>query len=160
MERRSFLLALAGLGVLGSQAEARISPIADFRTRDLMGGEFAMQTSRLALSKTGNPDIINFANAEIAEQVQVANALAAVPGTAPMRPDHVALFARLERMPSGANFNAMYVTGQIAGHRELLALNSTYLNRGGNPQERSVAEMSLPIIQRHLAILSGLRNIG
>src|SRR5205807_5008337 len=88
MERRSFLLALAGIGVVGTRAEARISPVADFRTRDLMGGEFAMETSRLALSKTGNPDIINFANAEIAEQVQVANALAAVPGTAPMRSDH------------------------------------------------------------------------
>jgi len=160
MERRSFLLALAGLGFAVHDAEARLAPVADFRTQDLVGGEFAMRSSRLALTKTRNPDIVNFAHAEIAEQVQVATALGAMPGTAPLRSDHAALFARLEGLPSGTPFDAMYVKGQIAGHRELLALNSSYLKSGGNPQEQSVAQMSLPIIQRHLAILNGLRNIA
>jgi putative membrane protein len=160
MQRRSFLLALMGVGFAGSVAEARLAPVADFRTQDLVGGEFAMRSSRLALSKTNNPDIMNFASAEIAEQVQVATALGALPGTAPLRADHSTILTRLENMPAGPNFNAMYVKGQIAGHRELLALNSSYLRTGGNPQEQSVAQMSLPIIQRHLAILNGLRNIA
>jgi putative membrane protein len=160
MERRSFLLALIGVGFAGGVAEARLAPVADFRTQDLVGGEFAMRSSRLALSKTSNPDIVNFANSEIAEQVQVATALGAVPGTAPLRADHAAIITRLEALPAGRNFDAMYVKGQIAGHRELLALNSSYLRIGGNPQEQSVAQMSLPIIQRHLAILNGLRNIA
>jgi len=160
MERRSFLLALVGVGFAGRVAEARLAPVADFRTQDLVGGEFAMRTSRLALAKTRNPDIINFANAEIAEQVQVATALRAVPGTAPLRSDHAAMVARLEGISSGSPFDSMYVKGQIAGHRELLALNSSYLRSGGNPQEQAVAQMSLPIIQRHLEILNGLRNIA
>src|SRR4051794_28365650 len=84
MERRSFLLALVGAGLAGRVAEARLAPVADFRTQDLVGGEFAMRSSRLALSKTRNPDIVNFAHAEIAEQVQVATALGALPGTAPL----------------------------------------------------------------------------
>ncbi|CUT14200.1 hypothetical protein BF49_5280 [Bradyrhizobium sp.] len=71
-----------------------LRPQRDFRTADLMGGSFAMQTSHLALTRTGNPDIVNFANAEIAEQVQVASALGAAPGSAPLRPDHAALFQR------------------------------------------------------------------
>lgn len=160
MQRRSFLLALVGVGLAGRVAEARLAPVVDFRTQDLVGGEFAMRSSRLALSKTRNPDIMNFANAEIAEQVQVATALGAAPGSAPLRADHAAIFTRLEGLPAGSSFDAMYVKGQIAGHRELLALNSSYLRTGGNPQEQSVARMSLPIIQRHLAILNGLRNIA
>jgi len=38
-----------------------------------------MRTSQLALTRTGNPDVINFANAEIAEQVQVSTRLARRP---------------------------------------------------------------------------------
>jgi putative membrane protein len=34
-----------------------------------MGGSFAMMSSQLALTRTGNPDVFNFVNAEIAEQV-------------------------------------------------------------------------------------------
>jgi putative membrane protein len=46
------------------------------------------------------------------------------------------------------------------GHRELLALNSGYLQSGRDPQEQAVAQMSLPIIQRHLGILSNLREMA
>ncbi|WP_311974217.1 DUF4142 domain-containing protein [Bradyrhizobium glycinis] len=103
--------------------------------------------------------VINFARAGIAEQVQVASALAAEPGAAPLRPDHATLLRQLEATPAG-RFDRMYVQGQIRGHRELLALNSSYLRGGSNPQEQQVAQMSLPIIQRHLAILSSLREIA
>ena len=159
MLRRSFLLALGGLGLSTYAAQSKPVPRRDFRTADLMGGALAMQTSQLALTRTGNPDIVNFANAEITEQVQVASALGAAPGSAPLRPDHAALLQRLQATPSGP-FDRMYVHGQIRGHRELLALNNSYLRSGGNPSEQQVAQMSLPIIQRHLAILSSLREVG
>ncbi|WP_210347629.1 DUF4142 domain-containing protein [Bradyrhizobium diazoefficiens] len=153
------MLALGGVGLSTYTAQARRLPQRDFRTADLMGGSFAMQTSQLALTRTGNPDIINFANAEIAEQVRVASALNAAPGSAPLRSDHAALLQRLQAAPSGP-FDRMYVQGQIRGHRELLALNNSYLRTGSNPGEQQVAQMSLPIIQRHLAILSNLREMA
>ncbi|MGY3448579.1 DUF4142 domain-containing protein [Bradyrhizobium sp. USDA 4353] len=160
LQRRSFLLALGALGLSAGATQARPRMVADFRTADLAGGAFAMTTSQLALTRTGNPDVINFANAEIAEQVQVATALGAAPGSAPMRTDHAVLLRQLEAVPAGGAFDRMYVQGQIRGHRELLALNSAYLRTGGNPQEQQVAQMSLPLIQRHLAILDGLREMA
>ena len=159
MERRSFLLGLAG-AVVALPAAAQPTSEVDFRTADLAGGEYAMRTSRLALTRTANPDVINFANAEIAEQVQVATALGAVPGTGLLRADRAAALARLEALPYGPGFDAMYVRGQIEGHQDLLALNRSYLMTGDDPRQQSVASMSLPIIERHLAILNGLRNIG
>ncbi|MBP0115300.1 DUF4142 domain-containing protein [Bradyrhizobium vignae] len=159
MLRRSFLLALGGLGLSTLAVQARTNSQRDFRTADLMGGAFAMRTSQLALTRTGNPDVVNFANAEIAEQVQVASALGAAPGSVPLRPDHATMLQRLQVTPSGP-FDRMYVQGQIRGHRELLALNNSYLRTGGNPQEQQVAQMSLPVIQRHLAILSNLREMA
>jgi putative membrane protein len=160
MERRAFILGLGLLGLTATGAVARGRPAADFRMADLVGGEFAMRSSRLALAKTSNPDVINFANAEIAEQVQVASALGALPGAAPLRSDHAAMMARLEGTPGGGAFDAMYVKGQILGHRELLALNTSYLKSGRDPQELSVAQMSVPLIQSHLAILNGMRRIA
>jgi hypothetical protein len=55
-------------------------------------------SSQLALTRTGDPDVSNFANAEIAEQLQVATALGAAPCSAP-----------------------------AARSRELLGLNASYL---------------------------------
>jgi putative membrane protein len=158
MERRSFLFALGALclsheRVLAGPAQR------DFRSADLMGGSFAMMSSQFALTRTGNPDVLNFANAEIAEQVQVAAALGAAPGSAPLRPDHAEIIGRLDGVRAGG-FDRIYVQGQIKGHRELLNLNSSYLRSGGDPQLQSVAQMSLPIIQRHLAILSNLREMA
>src|SRR3954453_11810169 len=112
-----------------------------------------------ALTRTSNPDVVNFANAEIAEQVQVATTLGAAPGSAPLRRDQAAVMQQLQATPSGP-FERMYVQGQIRGHRELLALNTSRLRMGGNEQELQVAQMSLPIIQRHLGILNNLREIG
>jgi putative membrane protein len=160
MERRAFLLGMGGLTLFASGAFAKTAPRADFRTTDLMGGEFAIRTSKVALAKTTNPDVVNFANAEIAEQLNVATSLAAAPGTAPLRSDHAKMLAQLEALPAGRGFDAMYVKGQIAGHRELLALNTSYLKTGDDAQFKSVAAMSVPIIQQHLAVLNGLRNMA
>jgi putative membrane protein len=157
MLRRSFVLALGALGLAGLvhvTADAREALRTDFRTADRMDGAFAMQSSQLALTRTSNPDIINFANVEIAEQLQVATMLIAVPGTGPLRPDHGAL------KQGGDVFDRMYVQGQIRGHRELLALNGFYIRTGSNPREQEVAQTSRSIIRRHLATLSSLREIG
>lgn len=161
MERRSFLLTIAALAFAGTRVQARTrTGISDFRDKDLMGGSFALTTSRVALTRSANPDIIDFANAEIAEQVQVAEALGAESGSVPLRPDHAALLSQLGSTPLGATFDRMYVQGQIRGHHELLALNDSYLRAGHNPQDQAVARMSLPIIHRHLAILNSLREIA
>jgi putative membrane protein len=159
MERRSFLLAVAALGLAGTEVHAR-TVVRDFRIKDLTAGTFAMSSSRLALTKTGNRDVIRFAHAEIAEQVRVATALGAAPGAAPLRPDHAALFEQLDGAPFGGGFDRIYVQGQIAGHRETLALNESYLRSGRNPREQEVAQMSLPIIHRHLGILNNLREMA
>jgi putative membrane protein len=160
MERRSFLIGLAALGLLPAAAFAKPAMAADFRMAELGGGEFAMRTSRVALAKTTNPDIVQFANAEIAEQLNVATALGSWPGMAPLRSDQAQMLSQLEAMPAGPGFNAMYVKGQIRGHRELLALNSSYLDSGSDPQFRSVAAMSVPIIQQHMSVLNRLRNMA
>ncbi len=165
LDRRTALLALVGAvalaptTVLAQSAAAPAVAVSDprqFRMMALMGGEFAMQSSQMALERSRNARVQEFAQLEINEQVAYAAALGARPGMTPMRPDHAAMLQQLQAL-SGPSFDRMYVQGQIMGHQELFALNSAYAQSGFDTQGRSVATLAVASIQTHLTILSRLR---
>lgn len=165
MDRRSMLLALAGASCAVPLAGARAlsgGPLGpeQFRMAELMGGEFAILTSQIALSRSRNPSVRNFAQLEINEQTAVAAALGALPGGVQPRPDQAAIIQELQRMPPGPAFDRAYVEGQIAGHEQLLALNTAYAQGGADSRGRTVATVAVPSIQTHLSILSRLRRGG
>ena len=142
-----------GLGVLGGGLGVQDG----FAARDLMGGEYAIETSRIALSRSRNRAIRDFAESEIEEQMSVTAALGAAPGSVPPRPDQAAIVRRLAAMRAGPAFDRAYVRGQIAGHEELLANNMQAVSSAADPTVRRVATLSLPTIQAHIAILHRLR---
>src|SRR5438093_1094498 len=108
MDRRSVLLALAAVvstaPMVAAQPLIRTSPD-QFRLAELMGGEFAILTSRLALERSRNPNVRNFAQLEINEQTAVAAALGATPGGVPPRPDQMAIVQQLQSMTPGRQFD-------------------------------------------------------
>lgn len=160
----SFLTSLVGAGLVAASAKAQnFAPTGTgpegFRLTELMGGRFAIETSRIALQRARSENVRDFAQLEINEQTAIAAALGALPGQAPpLRPDQQAIVARLSQMRTGRAFDAMYVQGQIAGHRELLTLNTGYAQNSFDQLGRSVAIVSVPTIQTHLAILSRLQS--
>jgi putative membrane protein len=162
LTRRKMLGALCALGipseVLAQAAAAPISPD-QFRGMELMDGDFAIQTSQLALARSRAPAILNFAQLEINEQMGIAAALGTRPGGIPIRPDQAGIVHRLASMAPGRAFDRAYVMGQIAGHREFLALNASYSGNGFDFQGNSVARSALPTIQMHLSMLSRLQRI-
>jgi putative membrane protein len=141
----------------GGLGDGALVPGAPFRLTDLMGGEYSIETSHLALTRSRNPHIREFAQLEIAEQVSVAAALGAQPGTVRPRPDQLALVQSLAAMRSGPAFDRAYIAGQIKGHQELLANNEAAIRSPADPAIRRVATLSVPTIQTHLAILARLR---
>ncbi len=161
MDRRSMLLGLAGAVALAPEAIARGGRFVDpreYRAIALMGGEFAIETSRLALERSRHPGVRQFAQLEINEQVAVAASLGTRPGGTGLRPDQVAVLRRLAATPPGERFDQLYVHGQIAGHRELLELNIAFSQSGVDGVLRAVANVAVPSIQTHLTILNGLQR--
>lgn len=161
LDRRTALLALAGAALapaaaLGQTAVPVPTGPVEFRTMALMGGEFALRTSQLALERSRNARVREFAQLEANEQVSYAAALGATPGGVPLRPDHAQMLQQLSATAPGPRFDALYVRGQIMGHEELLVLNQAYARGGLDPQGRSVATLAVPSIQTHLTILSRL----
>lgn len=163
MDRRTALLGLASALALAPDTlratplpRAALSP-RGYRMAALMGGDFAILTSELALQRSRNPHVRRFAQLEIHEQVAVAASLGARPGTAGLRPDQAALLDRLAATPPSPRFDRLYVQGQIIGHRELLALNSAYRGRAaGDATGLAVANLAVPSIETHLTILRRL----
>lgn len=163
MNRRTLLLSLAGAASAASMARAQpLFPTNpdQFRLTLLMSGEYAVATSRIALERSRNPHVRNFAQLEINEQTAVAAALGAAPGTVQPRPDQIAIIQQLQGMPPGRGFDRAYVEGQIAGHEELLALNTAYAQNGRDDRGRAVATLAVPSIQTHLSILSKMLRNG
>lgn len=168
MDRRTALLslcgavplALAGAGPFAAKAlAAGAFGSTDYRLMALMGGEFAIQTSQIALERARSRDVQGFAELEIAEQTGIAASLGTRPGGVTLRPDQAQIVQQLAALPPGARFDMMYVRGQIMGHQELLALNSGVLQSGGgDPLILAVANVAVPSIQTHLAILDRLQR--
>jgi putative membrane protein len=186
MQRRSFLLALTGLGLTSSLAHAQVidetvngalsvpgavlgapldalgaplgmldPAVSPFRQTELAGGRYAIATSQIALERSENPAIRQFAQLEIAEQTAIAAALDTTPGQVPMTPAQSAKVAQLQAA-SSRSFDRMYLRDQIMGHNQLLALNSSYIRTGDDLRDRTVATLAVPTIQTHLDILHRL----
>jgi putative membrane protein len=125
----------------------------------LAGGDFATMTSRFALRRGNSAAVTNFAKLEIEEQAAVAEAFGSRPGAAGLLPKHAALLQRLEAAPD-AEFDVMYVKGQILGHQELLTLHRSYASRGGDPMAQGALTVAVPSIKTHLALLEGIGAQG
>ena len=127
----------------------------DFRMQDLQGGAYTSAASNLALQRSRSRAIRDFAMLEIAEQQSIAQQLFSQPGAVPPRPDQLAVLEGLSRT-SGRRFDHRYVVGEIYAHQAALKLNTFYATNGIDPRAKSVARLSIPTIQSHLAILSRL----
>ena len=60
---------------------------------------------------------------------------------------------------SGAQFDRMYVQGQVMGHQELLQLHQTLARSGATQADRMLATVAVPAIKSHLAMLQGIQQM-
>jgi putative membrane protein len=162
MNRRQIMLAGAsavapfGLGMVGVRAQAGMDAM---KLPILAGGDYATMTSKLALRRANSSSVTAFAKLEIEEQAAVADAFGSRPGAAGLLPKHAGLLQALEAAPD-AEFDALYVQGQIAGHRELLALHKSYARRGADPTAQGASTVAVPSIGTHLAMLRTLAKLA
>lgn len=173
MIRRNLLLAgAAGAGL----ASALLQPAAaqqramsstgmspDQTTQMALGGmAFALATSQLALQRGESAVVRTFAQLESEEQMAFADArrMAGLPVPSPSMMDgqKQQLVQQLQSM-SGAQFDRMYVQGQIMGHQELLQLHQAIAQAGSTQADRILGTVAVPAIKSHLAMLQGIQQM-
>jgi putative membrane protein len=160
MERRQVIFGMAAASLLpvAAPAFAQGKGIEKDKLKALMGGDFATATSELATTKAKNRMVKTFAELEIAEQAAVAKAFGAKPGAAGLSEKHATMVQKLQAA-EGAQFDLMYINGQIDGHEELLAIHKTYASSGADPMARGASIVGVTGIQSHLVMLKGIKSM-
>ena len=154
----------------------------------LAAGTVSLQTSETALQKAQNPRVKQFAQFERDEQTTIAEVLrsiqepvatatagtagaaasasAAASGsaravaTAPDIPaDKAKMMEELQQAKAGAEFDRLYIQGQLQGHQELLQVQERYLQAGGrNREQANIAKLARGHIREHIAMLQEIQK--
>lgn len=124
---------------------------------------FEIQSSQMALAKSQNAAVRQFAQMLVAHHTQTTQTLtaaAAAAGVPPMTPQlmpmQVDMLARLQAA-SGAGFDRLYMQQQVPAHEMALALHSNYASNGDAPPLRQAAAAATPIVRQHLDQARGMR---
>ena len=125
------------------------------RMDTLQTGMLAMETSRVALSKTNDPLIKQFAQVEVDEQTTIAAIFKSMYPNAPEVTLNAENTAKLNELKSasGKAFDKMYVMGQIDGHKKLLEAQDDYISDAQNREELNVSKLARGQIKEHIMLL-------
>ena len=126
----------------------------------MMAGMVALETSRIALEKARNAEVKQYAKFEKDEQEGIADVLksmmdpASTASTMPMpmklEGEDAAMVQKMQGMQAGAEFDRMYVQGQIEGHQKLLRIQEEYIRQGRNREHLNVAKLARGHIKEHI----------
>jgi putative membrane protein len=151
-------LMLLAIGITGaSSAEAAIST-PEFIRKATIGNGFEIMSSRIALDRSENSEVLDFARRMIDVHNQADDQLREtiynsgfhmknMPNDLDAK--HRSMLRQLENTPSGEEFDRLYIRMQTEGHRDALKLYKGYTRTGKNPAFRDLARDLLPEIQEH-----------
>jgi putative membrane protein len=127
-----------------------------------MGGRLEISTSRLALKKTSDQGIKDFANEMITDHKAADDKLMKLVKkdnlTKPPKgldAEHKAMLDGLKKL-SGGDFDAQYKTIQDKGHMEAVAAFQKEADTGTNADLKAFAQATLPTLQHHVDALKKL----
>ncbi len=121
---------------------------------------FTIRSAELALARSANPRLRDFARTMIADH-QGTSAQLSFGGrrlnllpSATLLPAHQVMFDALSS--ASGDFDAAYRRHQLTVHQAALRLHGDFAARGESPTLRSVARNAVPIERRHLNLLRRL----
>ena len=129
-----------------------------YRLMAMVSDSFEIQSSQLALQRSRNPRIRNFANMMVRDHSMTSQALmggaqlAAMGGMGATLDDRHAAMLNQLAAASGPQFDRLYARMQVMAHQEALALHGSYAQAGTDPGLRTFASQVTPHIRNHLAI--------
>jgi len=161
MLRRTAMTALsvAALSPLLMQAAcAQTGSPTQLRQQLLAASTFSLNSSTLAARQAQAPAVKTFAQFEAAEQQAEMQAMklagVPIPAEVPMDAQKMQMMQQLQGL-SGAQFDRMYLQGQLTGHQELLALHQALLTAGSR-EEQIIATLGIASINQHIAMLRAM----
>jgi putative membrane protein len=149
------------LGVAGCMTPMASAPpavtavsTAEFVQMATSSSTFEIESSRLALKRSKNPEVGRFAQQMIKDHTAAERRMMVAARRSGMTPPRPMLNAKhqamLDSVASASDFDAAYVSAQLAAHQEAVSLFTAYSSSGDDPQLVQFAQATLPTLQMHL----------
>lgn len=153
---------IAGADSTGATTTAPLGS-ADFANTIAGGGRFEIESAALAATKASSADVkalaaqISADHKTAGEELKAAAAASSPPFT-PLASLNAKQKTDLDALKglTGAEFDRLYVTQQIAAHQEAVQILTSYAAGGASPQLKDFAAKVLPTVQGHLDKLDAL----
>ncbi|ABS64324.1 conserved hypothetical protein [Parvibaculum lavamentivorans DS-1] len=130
-----------------------------------LGDLFEIQSSEIALSRSGNDDIKAFAEMMVEDHTASSDKLSAavseggsraqIPTT--LDPAHEEKISQLRNADEG-EFDALYLEMQEEAHEKALQLHRAYAANGDDEALRNIADEMVPVIEGHHEKVKSLRE--
>lgn len=154
------MMAILALAIPHHHASAQLSGTLSgprFVETAAIAGLFEIETSKLALARTQEPQIRAFAEMMVADHTRIAASLKRAASDAngeitlptALDAEHEAMVKTL-RAASGRDFDALYVQMQTAAHQQAVGLFGAFAKDGDQTALKAFAADTLPVLQRHL----------
>jgi len=155
----------AAVAVLGLALPLAAQAAGDMKTptaqeyvdKAAIGDMFEIQSSQLALQKSQDDDVRDFAQMMVEDHnkstsmiknaVTESGANLEIPDS--MDRKHEDMLKSLQQTPSG-DFDEAYLNIQYDAHQEALQLHRSYANGGDDDALQNAAEMIVPVIEEHI----------
>ncbi len=157
-----FAAAVALPFVLAAPAAFAVDKPIDFVTKAGEAGLFEIQTSKLALQRSKNPEIREFATHMIHDHEKAAAELKRV-----AMKDHIRVPTTLNHdmkgkykdlARKGDDFDKKYVHLQVDAHNDAVNLFSDYSQHGEDARLKDFATQTLPALQSHQSDIKGIHD--
>jgi putative membrane protein len=136
---------------------------AKFATAAANGGMAEVALGKLALTKTSNTAIKDFAQMMVTDHSKANYELMAIAKakniTLPTEPDssHLKKMDELSKK-SGSDFDKAYVSAMIDGHKKTLDLMNKEAKDGSDTTLKAFAAKTAPVVQSHLDAINKINN--
>ncbi len=123
-------------------------------------GNVSRMQSELARQRGNERMLQEFAGFEVEETTSIATILTELSGMTPPPPPPAdqRLMEQLQRA-RGAEFDRLYITGQLDGHERLLRVQEQYMQTGRNQHHRHITMLARGRIVEHIADLRRMRDM-
>jgi len=147
----------------GNGAQQQATTAQGFVEKAGQSNLFEIKSSRLALDKTKNQQVRDFAQRMIDDHQQAGQKLKSTLSDAQLRvappqqldQEHASMLEKLQSL-RGADFDRTYVKMQTQGHEKTIALFEFYAQNGDNADLRQFASNLLPTLQQHYEMIQSI----
>jgi putative membrane protein len=134
---------------------------AEFVNKAANSDMFEVQSSQLALTRTQDSRLREFAQRMVKDHTQASDKLKAaaqnqtVPTT--LDQEHAGMLQKLQQA-QGDDFSRQYAQMQLDGHQKAVALFESYAQNGDHAQLKQFAQQTVPALREHLQQITQIRN--